>query len=42
VLPPLHGNGMSADLALTSAASSAAMRHALAQSGFAAVETLSA
>ena len=42
VLPPPHGNGMSVDLALTSAASNAAMRHALAQFGFAAVETLSA
>jgi len=42
VLPSSRGGGIAADLALVSAASSLAMRHALARFGFAEVETLSA
>jgi glutamate racemase len=40
VLPPPRGAGIAADLALTSAAYTPALRHALAQFGFAAVEVL--
>ena len=40
VLPPPRARGLDADLALTSAASDAAMRRALAQAGFADIETL--
>jgi glutamate racemase len=40
VLPSPHGAGLAADLALASAACDAAMRRALAQSGFADVELL--
>jgi glutamate racemase len=42
VLPPARGGGMATDVALTSAACGTALRHALVQAGFAAVETLSA
>jgi glutamate racemase len=40
VLPPPRGAGIAADLALTSAAHTPALRHALAQFGFSTVETL--
>ena len=40
VLPPPRGVGIASDLALTSANHGPALRHALAQFGFAAVETL--
>lgn len=40
VLPPPHGAGIAADLALTSADHTPALRHALAQFGFATVEVL--
>jgi glutamate racemase len=42
ILPPPNGHGLDADLALTSAACDAAMRRALAEAGFADVETLRA
>jgi glutamate racemase len=42
ILPAQRTNGIGTDLALTSAASGSAMRHALAQFGFAQVETLPA
>ena len=40
VLPPPRGAGIASDLALTSAPHTPALRHALAQFGFATVETL--
>ena len=40
VLPPPRGAGIAADLALTSASHGPALQHALAQFGFATVETL--
>jgi glutamate racemase len=40
VLPPPRGGGIASDLALTSAAHAPALKHALAQFGFATVETL--
>jgi glutamate racemase len=42
VLPPPHGTGIASDLALTSASHGPALQHALAQFGFATVETLAA